>query len=457
MQCVAPHANAVHLVIPEGAFIVVLTSAGALRITVNARDITLKIPRRFPNTGGGTHFSQMNEKTKRFVARRFKAYYTVAAAKIRPPREFWQREWGFVLFDQHYPDKMVMRRHTALTTETEFQRYLRENAPAHAYYSTAVYDNPTAEMAKKGWLGADIIFDLDADHIVSEGELPRYTYEELLALVKAETRKLIDFLTADFGFADEDLELAFSGSRGYHIHIATESVRALGSHERREIVDYVMATGLDIKSFLVSDMTEQEHTTEQPGKADMKLVPKGWGRRVHDGLLEFLHELAAMDDEQALQRIRTVGGLERKKAQTILRIAKDETVMRRIEHDQIPQFSTPIWTALTETVTKVVRVKSADRVDEPVTADIKRLIRLPGSLHGKSSLRVKPLTVDTFTDFDPLRDAVVFTSKPVKICVRRDSSITLRGERYGIAKDEIASLPEFAALYFICRGAAELA
>jgi DNA primase small subunit len=189
----------------------------------------------------------------------------------------------------------------------------------------------------------------------------------------------------------------------------------------------------------------------------MKLVSEGWGRRVRDGLLEFLHELAAMEDEQALQQIRAIGGLERKKAQTILRIAKDETVMHRIENGQIPQFAKPIWTALTETVTKVVRVKSADRVDEPVTADIKRLIRLPGSLHGKSSLRANPLTVETFEDFDPLADAVVFTNKPLEICSLRDSAITLRGERYKIAKDEIESLPEFAALYFLCRGAAELA
>ena len=397
----------------------------------------------------------MNEKTKQFVARRFKAYYT--AAKIRPPREFWQREWGFVLFDQQYPDKLVMRRHIALATETDLQRYLRENAPAHAYYSTALYDEPTAEMAKKGWLGADLIFDLDADHIVSESELSRYSYEELLALVKAETRKLLDFLMHDFGFDDTAIKLAFSGSRGYHIHIATESVRGLGSRERREIVDYVMATGLDIKSFMVADTAEQEHTAEQPREADMKLVPEGWGRRVHEGLLEFLHELAALEDEQALQQIRAVGGLDRKKAQTILRIAKDETVMHRIENGQIPQFSKSIWNALTETVTKFVRVRSADRVDEPVTADIKRLIRLPGSLHGKSSLRAKPLTVETFKDFDPLSDAVVFTSKPVKICPLRDSAITLRGERYSIAKDEIEALPEFAALYFLCRGAAELA
>ena len=36
--------------------------------------------------------------------------------------------------------------------------------------------------------------------------------------------------------------------------------------------------------------------------------------------------------------------------------------------------------------------KAKGETDEPVTADVKRLIRLPGSLHGKSGLKVVTLT-----------------------------------------------------------------
>ncbi len=397
----------------------------------------------------------MNEKTKQFVSRKFQEYYK--RARIEPPPDFWMREWGFVLFDPHYPSKLVMRRHTAFATKDDLAIYLRANAPAHAYYSAAVYNYPTEAMAKKGWIGADLIFDLDADHIVSEGDLPRYSYEDLLALVKAETQKLIDFLRNDFGFAEDELELAFSGSRGYHIHINAKGVRGLGSRERREIVDYVMATGLDVDSFLVTDLKDKEHGDEMlPGKGDLRVIPEGWGKRVRDGLIGFLHEMAAMDDEQAIKAIRAAGEMDRKKAKELLRIAKDKTVMQRIEKGQIPQFYKPIWSEITKTVTKIVRVKSADRVDEPVTADIKRLIRLPGSLHGKSSLRVKPLTVETFKEFDPLADAVVFGNSPVEISAVRNSSIELKGEHYAVAEGEITSVPEHVALYFLCRGAAEL-
>jgi len=396
----------------------------------------------------------MNEQTKRFVRSKFEEYYRRAGIKI--PRDLWMREWGFVLLDPYYPAKLVMRRHKSFATKEDLANYLRENAPAHAYYSTAIYKYPAADMANKGWLGADLIFDLDADHVISEAEFRKYSYEDLLELVKKETVKLIDFLLDDFGFHEEDIELVFSGSRGYHIHIKTEDVRALGSRERREIVDYVMATGLDMDKFLAVDLKEKEHGDEKQGRGDLRLIPEGWGKRLLKGWIDLFHEIAEMEEEKAIEVVKKVGEMEKKKAKEIIRIAKDETVMKRIERGQIPRFFKPIREGITKTVTEAVRVKSADKPDEPVTSDIKRLIRLPTSLHGKSSLEAKPLRMETFKDFDPLKDAVVFGDSPVEISVARSSSITMKGERYNVEEGEIASVPEHVALYFMCRGAAEI-
>lgn len=396
----------------------------------------------------------MNEKTKRFVRSKFEEYYRRAGIKI--PRDLWMREWGFVLLDPYYPAKLVMRRHKSFATKEDLANYLRENAPAHAYYSTAIYKYPAADMANKGWLGADLIFDLDADHVISEAEFRKCSYEDLLELVKKETVKLIDFLLDDFGFQEEDIELVFSGSRGYHIHIKTEDVRGLGSRERREIVDYVMATGLDMDKFLAVDLKEKEHGDEKQGRGDLRWIPEGWGKRLLKGLIDFLHEIAEMEEEKAIEVVKKVGEMEKKKAKEIIRIAKDETVMKRIERGQIPRFAKPIWEGITKTVTKTVRVKSADKPDEPVTSDIKRLIRLPTSLHGKSSFEVTPLRIESFDDFDPLEDAVVFGDSPVEISVARSSSITMKGERYKVEEGEIASVPEHVALYFMCRGVAEI-
>nr|CBH39452.1 probable DNA primase small subunit [uncultured archaeon] len=393
----------------------------------------------------------MNDKTKKFVTAKFGEYYR--RAKVEIPTDLWMREWGFVLFDHYYPAKLVMRRHKAFAAEKELVHYLRENAPAHAYFSTAIYKYPTAKMADKDWLGADLIFDLDADHVIDEAEFQSYSYEAILKCVKEETRKLIDFLLNDFGFPENKIELVFSGSRGYHIHIETEQVRGLGSRERREIVDYVMATGLDINSFLVAD--SKDKSGKKSGREDLRLIPEGWGKRVLKGLIEFLHEIAAMEEKQAIKEVKSVGAMEKKKAKEILRIANDETVMSRIEKGQIPRFSDSIWRGLSKS-SEAKYSAYADKPDAPVTADIKRLIRLPTSLHGKSSLQVKPLSIETFDDFDPLVDAVAFGNLPVEIRVARNSSITMKGESYEVEEGEVVSVPEHAALYFMCRGVAEI-
>ncbi len=393
----------------------------------------------------------MNEQTKRFVTAKFGEYYR--RVKVEIPTDLGMREWGFVLFDHYYPSKLVMRRHKAFAAEKELVNYLLENAPAHAYFSTAIYKYPTAKMADKGWLGADLIFDLDADHVIGEAEFQSYSYEAILKCVKEETLKLIDFLLNDFGFPENMIELVFSGSRGYHIHIETEEVRGFGSRERREIVDYVMATGLDINSFLVAD--SKDKSGKKSGREDLRLIPEGWGKRVLKGLIAFLHEIEAMDEKQAIKEVKSVGAMERKKAKEILRIANDETVMSRIEKGQIPHFSDSIWQGLSKS-SEAKYSAYADKPDAPVTADIKRLIRLPTSLHGKSSLQVKPLSIETFDDFDPLVDAVAFGNSLIEISVTRNSSITMKGESYEVEEGEVASVPEHVALYFMCRGVAEI-
>ncbi len=382
----------------------------------------------------------MNERTRRFVRSKFEEYYRRAGIKI--PKDLWMREWGFVLFDRYFPEKLVMRRHKSFATSADLVNYLRENAPAHAYHSAAIYKYPAADMANKGWLGADLIFDLDADHVVTENELSRYSYEDLLELVKKETVKLIDFLLNDFGFHEDDVELVFSGSRGYHIHIKTEEVRGLGSRERREIVDYLTAAGLDIDRIFVKGKI----------RTSTLLKPIGsWGKRLYRETVDFFQKISEVEEDKAMEEIKKIKGIGDKRAREIIRIAKDEKQMKEIKRGilspDIPML---------EKIREHIKTKIKDTPDEPVTSDIKRLIRLPTSLHGKSSLEVKPVRIESLKDFNPLEDAVVFGDSPVEISAARNSSIALKGEIYKVEQGEIASVPEHVALYFMCRGAAEI-
>ena len=91
--------------------------------------------------------------------------------------------------------------------------------------------------------------------------------------------------------------------------------------------------------------------------------------------------------------------------------------------------------------------------DEPVTADVRRLIRCPGSLHGGSGLRVTALSLRDLEDFDPLHDAVVFGDEPLPLQMLRPFETEMKGERYDLAEGP-EELPACVAIFLMARGAA---
>ena len=148
----------------------------------------------------------MNPATTEFVRQRFTEYYQKAML-VSPP-SLAQREWGFVLFAPGAAE-MRMRRHIAFTDRRELFDYIQNLVPSHLYYSSAYYEKPDAPtMGEKGWCGADLIFDLDADHIV------KGPYDQMLSRVKAETEKLLAMLTGELGIDPKKIDLVFSGGRG---------------------------------------------------------------------------------------------------------------------------------------------------------------------------------------------------------------------------------------------------
>src|SRR3990170_8201567 len=185
----------------------------------------------------------MNLRTKQYLRKRFGDYYRNTNPVLSP--DFRKREWGFIYFDE-LPE-IVMRRHKAFSSEGEAFEYLRAMVPAHVYHSAAYYEFPdAATMKEKHWQGADLIFDLDADHLPQKAR----SCAEMLANVKDETGKLLDFLLEDFGFSEQNINIAFSGGRGYHIHVRDPKVLTLESAQRREIVDYLSGMGLTV-DFLI--------------------------------------------------------------------------------------------------------------------------------------------------------------------------------------------------------------
>ncbi|MFY4815367.1 DNA primase catalytic subunit PriS, partial [Haloarcula sp. AONF1] len=105
-----------------------------------------------------------------------------------------------------------------------------------------------------------------------------------------------------------------------------------------------------------------------------------------------------------------------------------------------------------------VAAPDAAPIDEPVTTDTRRLIRLPGTLHGGSALVVTPLDRDELADFDPLRDAVPdrFVGREIRIETDADRTVELNGERVRVESGR-NTVPEFAGAFLMARGEARKA
>ncbi len=370
----------------------------------------------------------MRPATVEFLRQRFGSYY--ASAQVPAPGALPQREWGFLFFSSRDPR---MRRHIGFGTRDELVDYLRTMAPAHAFFSTAYYDDPAAPtMGAKGWAGADLIFDLDADHMLRP---PFPPYPVMLARVKEETRKLLDLLTGELGFAERDLQVVFSGGRGYHIHVKALTVRQFSSAERRELINYVCGIGLD-PALLLRPATSPA---------------SGWPGRQRRALAGYLDWLSSLGEGEALAHLEAVPsigkGLARRiwQRREILATATDTGDRKVLRALLSPE--NEAWRA---------RLREAGvQADEPVTTDIKRLIRAPGSLHGGSGLRVTILEPGELDAFDPLADAVVFGDREVPVEVVRACTVSLLGTNLPLAPGP-ARVPEATAVYLCGRGMAEI-
>jgi len=398
-------------------------------------------------------------KEQEFAMRWFGDYYS--RTELPQPDRFLEREFGFMFFDKDF-----VRRHMGFRSMQDLRNYLVRQVPMHVYYSSAFYENPGApKMEMKGWKGADLVFDLDADHLKGAENM---TYAEMLTAVKRDMVRLLDdFLFGDLGFSEDEVRIVFSGGRGYHAHVSNEKVRCLKSHERSEIVDYVCGTDLDedwlfphrpsmLKEFKAVKKVEKAFSIPEEGSG-------GWRGHARDALEKLLDELESLEVPQVKERYSSLAS---KKEYNIQSLQLDLFGRREggkrvrdliLENNSLEYISDKNKEMFLNWVREEVRHISAAEVDEPVTRDVKRLIRMPGSLHGKTAMRVIPLRRDQLDTFEPLRDAFpqVFPDHPIKVTVNKPVDIELKGERvHGQGTIEV---PTYAAIFLVLRMKASIA
>ena len=396
------------------------------------------------------------DQNSRFLLKMFRRYYK--ENEMPMPSRFGRREFGFMYFDRDF-----MQRHMSFSNPTEMRKFMIAQVPKHSYYSTAYYRRPNAPtMEEKGWMGADLIFDLDADHLEGAEDM---SYSQMMDQIKKEMINLLDsFLYNDLGFDEKDVGIYFSGGRGYHAHIELNDVTGLGSHERREIVDFVTSNGLDIDRVFRQENVVRSVINvkgqERNNISTFRTIPPedsgGWWLRMRNGLKDVVNDVCDQDTKDLKRTYPSIKSMSPKTIESY----KDDLIKSRdviFVNNRMATLKKGTQDMLIKIMKEDVAYRLSGEVDEPVTADIKRLIRLPGSLHGKTGLKVMPITRDELNGFDPLMDALPesYTSDPITVNVKRKTNIKINGERFDLDIG-VTEVPEYAAVFRVGRRIADI-
>ena len=359
-------------------------------------------------------------------------------------------------------------RHRAFDSSQHLRRFLVEKTPHSTFYSTAYWRHPSEyKMDEKEWLGADLIFDLDGDHLPGIDDLD---FISMLEHIQVQAHKLWnDFLNPEFGFEEKYLQVTFSGHRGYHLHYRDPKLAHLDSEARRELVAHIRGEGIDVAFAL-----------ERWGDLDIG----GWTERLRNGMNLTLERLDLVREGDAgeanpiieemvlaMKRSASLRGKHTKRGPTVVKKIADlvahESRRQRLRDGN--------WNALggrggaanfhRDALIDILRGDSAiilggaGETDEVVTVDTRRVIRWPTSLHGKCGLRVTELPlgrldIDASNTFDPLSESLALSmDEKMTVRVEVEAARTRVGEKeYELFQGDILELPEAAAAFIVLKG-----
>jgi DNA primase small subunit len=405
-----------------------------------------------------------------FVYGSFADFYRSPSTVIPSPSSLGQRELGFLLFR-----KQIMLRHKFFANINDLKSFMSETVPSDVYHSCAYYENPALDMDKKGWLGADLVFDIDADHIPtscdkshdewtctnnkcgSKGvgappetcpscgrrkfETKTWPCDLCLESAKGETAKLIDILDKDFGFSTKEMSVFFSGHRGYHIHIENKTVEVLDTVSRKEIVDYILGLGLTISGAKAKGKYEWKSASRE-----FRLHDFGWNQRLKLGLKKFILNATEEDLRKAGFKSKAVAAI----------LENRELIIKRCVEEGLWKSLKGVMTGTWKKAAEYVKNLESSKIDTVVTTDTHRLIRMNGTLHGKTGLKKVQFPIERLDDFDPFKEAVAFKGGEVKMFVSDVPKFRLGENEFGPYKRTEVDLPTAAAVLLICKGRGEL-
>lgn len=279
------------------------------------------------------------------------------------------REFGF----DHY-GKGPNDRYKTFQDSLRLKRFIKAKQPFAAYCSVAFYDKPSQ---RKGWKKSELVFDVDAKDVpirtcdCNEGQVCPVCLNQAKEIVQM----IKDVLQDNMGL--KNVNMVYSG-RGYHVRILDDNIMDASSELRGQIVQYVVgAKEPDLTNAL--GFTNLQHF----------IIPYGYPQNFTKwAKYSILH----LTPDNELENVNT-------------KLLKDTIKHRHfLEDDQWGLFRAQIGPIRYKKLINAIARVNMTITDTKVSIDLKRILRLPSTLHSKVSM--KSTLIKNIETFDPFDEAI---------------------------------------------------
>lgn len=298
-------------------------------------------------------------------------------ASLRERKIYYHEEWkekdvpGFIVerikereFAFDHDGNGYNDRYKGFDDVNLFSDFLIKNFPYAVCTSVSYYSKP---KNREDWKGAELVFDIDAkDLIVKTCECKAgYVCEKCLSEAKEIVLKIRDTLISDLGI--KRLFLVYSG-RGYHLRAVDKEILSL--ERRSEILEYVTGSKRPNELFLFNSYPAVYRKMFTLTFAKMTEKDFPFNKNITDTILSEKENIISKLNAYHVDFL-TIRGIGDKTKNDFLSL--------------IEQINSSL-------------------VDGKVTVDVKRILRLPSTLHSKVSM--KCVEIKNIETFDPLKQAV---------------------------------------------------
>jgi DNA primase small subunit len=415
------------------------------------------------SNGSNTSLIKSHEKKFEILRSMFREYYFRYNKIIESPKDIKEREFGYQYFGS---DRNVsgMIRHLSFRNVGELVATLIREVPSDFYCSNGYYKFPTYPMQEKNWLGADLIFDIDAKdlHLPCQSNHSYFICEsctnagprkeivadrcvscnsqnlsflsipcdKCICKLKNEVKRLLNILIDDFGIEEKALQTYFSGNNGFHIHVMDSNFQYLDARARSDITAYILGNGIMPESIGVS-----------------KKVSRTVKRSIYDNALagRVYQTIRSNNNEDDFVIKYPKSGFMcgwRKRLTDQLRVSElSASKLKNIVQQKGGYYS---FKTELDKLAKELGVK----IDPQVTMDVHRVFRMPGTLNSKSGLT--KLRCNDLESFKPLDEACMLGDKEISVEMKTPIKMMLKGQLFKI-NEHITRLPAYAAIYLVCK------